>query len=91
MDPETLAAYPYVILRLACRYCSRAGAYRLVRLAEKFGSDAKTEEVVRRLAADCPHWKHNGRWPEGCGVYLPDLDPPRRPPDERRRKLRVVK
>jgi hypothetical protein len=91
MDTDTLLAYPHVVLRLACRYCGRTGSYRLARLAEKFGCDAKTEEVMRKLAADCPHWKRNARWPEGCGVYLPDLEPPRRPPDEPPRKPRVVK
>jgi len=39
------------------------------------------EDVARRLAADCPHWKRNSRWPEGCGVYLPDTEGPPRPPD----------
>ena len=71
MDGETLLTYPYVIVRLACRYCARVGAYRLVRLAVKFGCEAKLADVVVRLAADCPHWKSNKRWPEGCGVYCP--------------------
>lgn len=91
MDPDALLAYPYVIFRLACRYCGRTGSYRLARLAEKFGCEAKTEDVMRTLAADCPHWKRSGRWLEGCGVYLPDLERPRRPPDDPQRKLRVVK
>ena len=42
---------------------------------------ANIHDVMRRLATDCPHWKRNKRWPEGCGVYLPDLEPPLRPPD----------
>src|SRR5690348_5664897 len=73
MDQDTLLTYPYVRFRLACRYCKRTGAYRLVRLAVKFGCDAKTHDVMVRLAADCAHWRRNKRWPDGCGVYLPDL------------------
>jgi hypothetical protein len=81
-DRDTLLTYPYVVVRLACRYCARAGAYRLVRLAVKFGCEAKTAEVMIKLAADCPHWKVNRRWPEGCGVYLPDLEGLRARPDD---------
>ena len=81
MALDSLLTYPFVVFRLACRYCPRAGAYRLVRLAVKFGCDANTFDVMRRLAGDCPHWKRSRHWPEGCGVYLPDLEPPRRPPD----------
>jgi len=40
MSRETLLHYPYVTFRLACRYCARVGAYRLVRLAVKFGCEA---------------------------------------------------
>jgi hypothetical protein len=91
MDQDTLLNYPYVVLRLACRYCARVGAYRLVRLAAKFGCEARLADVVRRLAADCPHWKTNRRWPEGCGVFLPDLEAPRRFPDDpRARVVRLI-
>src|SRR5262249_38215765 len=65
MDGDTLLNSPYVIVRLACRYCARVGAYRLVRLAVKFGCEAKVSDVVVKLATDCPHWRPNKRWPEG--------------------------
>jgi hypothetical protein len=88
---NTLATFPYVVVRVACCFCKRSGTYRLARLAEKFGADATVDDVLRQLAADCPHWKRNARWKEGCGVYLPDLDWPPRPRDMPRPKLRVVK
>jgi hypothetical protein len=41
LDPsgqrDRLAFYPFVVVRIACRVCSRNGAYRLARLAAKFG------------------------------------------------------
>jgi hypothetical protein len=35
MPPDTLASFPYVTLRVACRNCRRRGSYRLARLAER--------------------------------------------------------
>src|ERR1700721_4427287 len=91
MDRDPPPVSPSGAVRLPCRYCARVGAYRLVRLAVKFGCEARLADVVVRLAADCPHWKPNKRWPEGCGVYLPDLEAPRALPDHPgRRVIRVI-
>jgi hypothetical protein len=38
-DDDRLAFYPFVVVRIACRVCSRNGAYRLARLAAKFGPE----------------------------------------------------
>ena len=52
MDRDTLLTYPYVVLRLACRYCARAGSYRLVRLAAKFGWSMVTRTDIIVLSLD---------------------------------------
>jgi hypothetical protein len=31
------------------------------------------------------------RWPEGCGAYFPDLEPPMHPPDLPKAPLRVIR
>ncbi len=54
MDPrDCLAYYPFVVVRLACRYCSRAGSYRLARLAAKFGPETSLAVVLDRFSYDC--------------------------------------
>ena len=39
MDDRASPLYPFVVVRIACRVCSRNGAYRLARLAAKFGRE----------------------------------------------------
>jgi hypothetical protein len=82
-----LADFPYVLVRLRCDLCKRAGAYRLARLAVKFGSEILLDDLVVRLSAACP-WRDDPR--ERCGVYFADL-PQRRPPDiPVQKRLRVI-
>jgi len=91
--PKTLLAYPYVTVRVACRYCKRRGQYRLARLAATFGHDISLAELLKKLAWDCEHWKPKSRWGEGCGVHFPDLEAsPPRPPEEppALRKLSII-
>ncbi len=77
-----LSEYPYVIVRIACTRCPRKGQYRLVRLAERFGADARLTDVLSKLSASCPHAdtaRHQSvhdRW----GAVFPDLVKPT-PPD----------
>jgi hypothetical protein len=85
MTGDRLAFYPYVIV-----HCTRRGSYRLARLGAKYGPEIELDDLLRRLAGDCPHWTWSARWPEGCGAFFPDLEPPIRPPDVVRR-LRVVR
>ena len=39
MQVRRLVDYPYVLVRLRCDVCKRAGAYRLARLAVKYGAE----------------------------------------------------
>ena len=94
-----LAAYPYVVVRIACPHCpNRSGSYRLARLAAKMGPETPLAEVLRRVALDCP-WLDERRPRTGskyvprCKVHFPDLEevsppPPDLPPGMM--KLRVV-
>jgi hypothetical protein len=81
-DRDSLALYPYVVVRIGCRVCSRGGAYRLARLAAKFGPEIGRRDLLDRFSYDCL-WRAEarGKWcVSACGVYLPDLVQPR-PPD----------
>jgi hypothetical protein len=53
MERETLATYPLVSVRIACRNCRRRGSYRLARLAERYGADTTLEELLIKVTADC--------------------------------------
>ncbi len=91
---DCLAFYPFVVVRIACRVCSRRGTYRLARLAAKFGPEITLADLTARFSYD-RLWQAEARSKRGvssCGVYLPDLDqprPPDLPPDLV--KLRVIK
>ena len=88
MLPRRLVDFPYVLVRLRCDLCKRAGAYRLARLAVKFGSEILLDDLLVRLSTDCP-WRDDPRG-SGCGARFADL-PPRRPPDMPvQKRLRVI-
>jgi hypothetical protein len=92
-DRERLALYPFVVVRIACRVCSRRGSYRLARLAAKYGPEITLRDLTDRFY-DCL-WRAQARSKKGksaCGAYLPDLEH-KRPPDlpPGMVKLRLVK
>ena len=84
--PRRLVDFPYVLVRLRCDVCKRAGAYRLARLAVKYGAEILLDDLLVRLSSDCP-WRDDPRG--NCSARFADL-PPRRPPDAPGRRLRVV-
>jgi len=70
-DRDRLAFYPFVVVRIACRVCSRNGAYRLARLAAKFGPEISLRDLLDRFSYDCL-WRgeaHGKRRVSTCGVY----------------------
>ena len=51
-DVPCLAAYPYVIVRVACSHCpNRTGSYRLARLAARLGPETSLEEHASACSA----------------------------------------
>jgi hypothetical protein len=90
MPPGTLLNYPYVIVRISCEACGRAGRYRLARLAEKYGAAIELATLLGYLAGDCKHVGYSHPYRFRCRVRFCDLDPPRRPPDHPRVRLRLV-
>jgi hypothetical protein len=82
-----LVDYPWVLVRLRCEVCKRAGTHRLARLAARYGPEILLEDLIARISADCA-WRDDPRG-KGCGAYFPDL-PPRRPPDLPARAMRVI-
>jgi hypothetical protein len=73
-ERQTLARYPYPVVRVACRYCERRGQYRLERLIETHGRDTTFEQLLITLSADCTRAADRTSRPGCRGAYLPDLD-----------------
>jgi hypothetical protein len=90
MRPDTLCHYPYVVVRIACDACGRAGSYRLARLAERYGADIDLETLLDHLASGCKYRDFPQPQKFRCRARFRDLEPPRRPPDLPGRRLRVV-
>jgi len=58
---------------VACGVCPRKGAYRLPRLAAKFGPEIGLRDLLDRFSYDCL-WRAEARDKHGVssrGVYLP--------------------
>lgn len=91
---ETLASFPFVVVRLACTMCPSQGSYRLARLADKYGAEIPMPSLLAHLAGDCRYWggpRHPGI--PGCGAYFRDLAGAPRPPDLPRaaHRLKVIR
>jgi hypothetical protein len=81
-DRDRLALYPFVVVRIACRVCSRSGSHRLARLAAKYGPEITLRDLTDRFSYECL-WRAEARSKKGksaCEVYLRDLEH-KRPPD----------
>ena len=94
MRADALSSYPYVVVRIGCRRCTRKGSYRLARLAAKYGAEIPMMELLAHLAGDCAIWDARHPGAPRCGAYFVDLEFPAPPPDrptEGMRRLRLVK
>jgi hypothetical protein len=79
MDKQhCIAHYPFVVVRIRCRVCSRKGSYRLARIAAKDGPEITLRDLLDRFSYDCL-WRAKARSKKGKsarGMYLPDLERP---------------
>ena len=60
------------VLRITCDKCGRSGQYRVDRLVQRYGINAKLFEWSDEITADCP-WKHSKNLYDQCGARCPDL------------------
>jgi hypothetical protein len=86
MVTDRPSSYPFVVVRVGCTLCGRNGAYRLARLAAKYGSEFPMDHLLEKLAIDCPWRRERGRSATGkndleCRARFVDLEGPPRPPD----------
>jgi hypothetical protein len=95
---ERLSDFPWIVVRVGCNLCGRNGQYRLARLAARFGPEISLDDLLDRLAADCP-WRRRpsqrraGKYEVKCHACYADLMFSRPPPDlpPEMRRLRVVR
>jgi hypothetical protein len=59
-------------LNIECEKCGRRGRYRLRRLIERYGIDAKLFDWCDEITADCP-CKQAKNLNDVCGARCPDL------------------
>jgi hypothetical protein len=48
-DRDCLAFYPFVVVRIARRVCSRSGSYRFAQLAAKYGPEITLRDLMELL------------------------------------------
>jgi hypothetical protein len=60
------------VLRIECAKCGRSGRYRVGRLVQRYGRQAKLFDWSDDLTADCPR-KVAGNAADPCGALCPDL------------------
>jgi hypothetical protein len=60
------------VLNVQCDECGRCGRYRVDRLIERYGIDAKLFDWSDEITADCPR-KQANNLNDQCGARCPDL------------------
>ena len=79
---DRLALYAFVVVRIACRVCTRRGSYRLARLVAKYGPEISLRNLTDKFSYDCL-WRSEAlskKRQVGLRLHLPDLEQ-KRPPD----------
>lgn len=71
--PRRLVDYPYVVVRISCRFCRRRNTYRLARLAARCGPDMDLERVLDLLACPAGRPAKLRKMAAFCGIYYSDL------------------
>jgi hypothetical protein len=72
---NTLADYPWPMVRVACRYCDRRGRYRIESLIARYGHEATYAQVLTCLSSDCTRASdRTNRSGECHGAYFPDVE-----------------
>jgi hypothetical protein len=66
---QTGLLYPFVVIRIACRVCSRRGSYRLARLAAKFGPEISLRDLTDRFSYVWRAEARSKKDKSACGVY----------------------
>ena len=59
-------------LVVSCDKCGRRGRYRVTRLIELHGRDAKLTDWLSKITEDCPR-RHSINMSDQCGARCPDL------------------
>lgn len=82
MREETLSTYPYPVIEVACRYCSRKGRYRRERLIREYGGGVALDRFVHMISSDCGYAEvRTGR--RACnGPYIVSPQPPAKCPED---------
>jgi hypothetical protein len=60
------------VLRVECEKCGGSGQYRVDRLVQQLGRDAKLTDWLANITADCPRKLQPG-YSDPCGARCPDL------------------
>ena len=76
-----LRDYPYVVVNVRCQFCpKRQGRYRLVGLVARFGPDILLDDLLARIAADCPRRRaRSNQYVVKCHAWFDDLSGDRKP------------
>jgi hypothetical protein len=60
------------MLRVACDKCGRSGQYRVDKLVQTNGPDARLTDWLHAITADCPR-KIADNYRDQCAANMPDL------------------